>query len=105
MLSLTGLFPAAVGYSTSYIDPYAALRNKSGIVSQDPKESEYVLEAHSPEVNACCSHLFVPLKVAMWTVLLQLLDSSRNSSFKRVSWYSNSKQHPQSLQLAKPRER
>lgn len=31
---------AAVGYSTSYIDPYAALRNKSGIVSQDPKESE-----------------------------------------------------------------
>ncbi|KAL0024901.1 hypothetical protein WJX77_001165 [Trebouxia sp. C0004] len=28
----------AVGYSTSYIDPYAALRNKSGIVSQDPKE-------------------------------------------------------------------
>ena len=31
---------AAVGYSTSYIDPYAALRNKSGIVSQDPKESK-----------------------------------------------------------------
>lgn len=97
---------AAVGYSTSYIDPYAALRNKSGIVSQDPKESKYMfwnplfILLVAVLILEHCTSL-----VMCFIMSMQLQDSFKNSNFRHASWYCNNKQRQQLLQLAKRKER